>query len=56
MTARLPAYLLQQPAHRVEFCAEARPVSRFQSLDCLIVVVKCLARAVGRRALERRPR
>ena len=34
VTVRLPAYILQQPAHRVEFCAEARPVSGLQSLDC----------------------
>jgi transposase len=29
VAARLPAHILQKPAHRVEFRAEARPVSGF---------------------------
>ena len=54
--ARLPAHILQKPAHRVEFRAEARPVSGFQALDCLIVVVERLARPICRGACERRSR
>ena len=56
MAARLPVHFLQKPAHRVEFRAEARPVAGFQSLDCLIVVVKCLAGSVSRKACDRRSR
>jgi hypothetical protein len=56
MAARLPVHFLQKSAHHVEFRAEARPVSGFQSLDCFIVVVKCLAGPVCRRACERRSR
>ncbi len=43
----MPAHILQNPAHCVEFCTKLRPVSGFQSLDCFIVVVECLARSVS---------
>src|SRR5262245_19349921 len=38
---RLPAHIFQKPAHSVELRAETRPVSGFQALHCLIVVVEC---------------
>src|SRR5215475_16068481 len=56
VATRLPAYIFQKSAHGVELSAETRPVSRFQALHCLIVVVECLARPICRRACERRSR
>ena len=53
---RLPAHIFQKPAHSVELRAETRPVSGFQALHCLIVVVECLPRPICRRACERRSR
>src|SRR5215469_18018257 len=54
VATRLPAYIFQKPAHGVELRAETRPVSRFQALHCLIVVVERLARPIGRGTCERR--
>ena len=56
MVSLWPAHILQESAHRVELRAEASPVTGFQSLDCLIVVVKCLVRPVCRRTCERHSR
>src|SRR5215831_2719047 len=56
VATRLPAYIFQKPAHGVELLAETRPVSGFQALHCLIVVVECLARPICCRASERRSR
>ena len=56
VAARLLAHILQKSAHRVELRAEARPVSGFQALHCLIVVVERLPRPICRGARERRSR
>jgi hypothetical protein len=53
VATRLPAHIFQKPAHRVELRTEAHPISGFQALHCLIVVVECLARPICRRACER---
>jgi hypothetical protein len=47
-------HILQKRAHRVELRAEARPVSRFQALDGLMVAVERLPRPICRGARKRR--
>ena len=59
MRSRLPAQLLEQRAHCVEFGAETGPVPRLQPIDRLIIVGERLAGplifwARGRRPGERR--
>src|SRR5437763_16028226 len=49
VATRLPAHILQEPAHCIELRAEAGPVSGFQALDRLIVALERLARAICRK-------